>query len=290
MPEELKELVRDYFSGKISRREFIGRTALLTGSLAASSSISVNALAAPVPESTPLNDTSVRAQDVRFNGSAGPIFGYFARPTRAGPFAALILIHANQGLNDHIRNVARRLAEQGYATLAPDYLSRHGGTSKVNPRSEGLSNIRELAPWNTVAEDTDAGCNYLRALSEVNSDRLGLLGFCWGGEMAFAAATAVRGLRAVAVFYGRSPKPLELVNNIEAPVIAHYGEKDPGVNQDIPATEEAMRRFNKPYDFKIYSDAQHGFYNETTPDRFHPAAADEAWKKTLELFKKQLQS
>ena len=101
--------------------------------------------------------------------------------------------------------------------------------------------------------------------------------------------TQVRGLSAAVVFYGRSPKPIELVKHIEAPILAHYGEKDPGVNQDIPSTEEAMKKFNKPYTYKIYPGAQHGFYNEGNPERHHPEAAREAWAKTLDLFKNKLQ-
>ena len=198
------------------------------------------------------------------------------------------MIHANQGLNNHVRDVARRLAKEGYVTLAPDYLSRRGGTVKVNPKGEGLSTIRELAPWQEVAEDTGAGFVYLQTLSDVRGDRRGVIGFCWGGEMTFCAATQVRGLRAAVVFYGRSPKPIDLVKHIEAPVMAHYGEKDPNVNQDIPATEEAMKKFNKPYTYKIYPGAQHGFYNEANPERHHPEAAKEAWAKTLDLFRKRL--
>ena len=84
--------------------------------------------------------------------------------------------HANQGLNDYTRDLARRLAKQGYVTLAVDYLSRHGGTQKANANGEGLSNIRELEPWQAVAEDTDGGYSYLKTLPTVRSDRLGLVG------------------------------------------------------------------------------------------------------------------
>lgn len=80
------------------------------------------------------------------------------------------------------------------------FLSCHGGTAKTNPKGEGLSNIRELAVWQAVAEDTDAGYSYLKALPNIRSDRLGLIGFCWGGEMTFLTATEVRGLNAVVVF------------------------------------------------------------------------------------------
>ena len=152
-----------------------------------------------------------------------------------------------------------------------------------------MSNIRELAPWQDVAQDADAGYSYLRTLADVRGDRLGVIGFCWGGEMTFSTATQVRGLKAVALFYGRSPKPIELVKNIEAPVIAHYGEKDTGVNQDIPATVEAMNKFNRPYNYKIYPGAQHGFYSEGS-DRYHPEAAKEAWAKTLDHFKSNLKT
>lgn len=123
----------------------------------------------------------------------------------------------------------------------------------------------------------------------MRGDRLGVVGFCWGGEMSFAVATQVRGLKAAVVFYGRSPNPLDLVQNVQAPVLAHYGEKDPGVNQDIPATVEAMKKYNKSYTYKIYSGAQHGFYADTNLERYHPEAAKEAWDKTLDFFKKNLQ-
>ena len=107
--------------------------------------------------------------------------------------------------------------------------------------------------------------------------------------MTFSAATQVRGLRAVVVFYGRSPNPIDLVQRIEAPVVAHYGEKDPGVNQDIPATVEAMKKYNRPYDYKIYPGAFHGFYNETS-ERYNPQAAREAWAKTLDTFGRTLKA
>src|SRR5689334_8863654 len=107
---------------------------------------------------------------------------------------------------------------------------RHGGTQKANPNGEGLSNIRELEPWQAVAEDTDGGYSYLKTLPTVRSGRLGLVGFGWGGEMTFASATEVRGFEAVVVFYGH-PRPLERLEKIQAPVLSHYGEKDPGVKR-----------------------------------------------------------
>jgi carboxymethylenebutenolidase len=105
--------------------------------------------------------------------------------------------------------------------------------------------------------------------------------------MTFAAATQIPTLTAAVVYYGRSPNPLDLVQNIKAPVMAHYGEKDPGVNKGIAETEAAMKKYRKIYDYKIYPGALHAFNNETGP-AYHAEAANEAWQKTLAFFGKTL--
>jgi carboxymethylenebutenolidase len=129
----------------------------------------------------------------------------------------------------------------------------------------------------------------LRVLPDVRGDRIGMVGFCWGGEMIFATATQVPSLRAAVVYYGRSPD-LNLVQNIKTPIMAHYGEKDPGVNKGIPDTEAAMKKHKKTYDYKIYSGAPHAFNNDTNPERYNAAAAGEAWQRTLGFFKKHLRA
>ena len=290
MPEKFRQLIRDYRNGRITRRQFMRKAAAITGSLVLADKLLENLARSPAyAAQVDVNDPTVSSREVEYPGNAGTVQAYLAHPSASGKHPAVIVIHANQGLNDYTRDVARRLAKQGYVALAVDFLSRHGGTQKVNPKGEGLNNIRELEPWQAVAEDTDAGYAYLKTLPDVRADRLGLIGFCWGGEMTFSTATEVRGLNAVVVFYGRSPKPLERVEKIQAPVLAHYGEKDPGVNQDIPSTEEAMKQYAKSYTYKIYPGAFHGFHTDTS-DRYHPEAAKEAWAKTLDFFKKQLQS
>jgi carboxymethylenebutenolidase len=290
MAEKIRELIRQYQGGKITRREFMRRAVALTGSLAASYSL-IDALAhsrAYAGEVDP-NDPALLSHDVEYAGRATSVFGYLARPAALGKFPTIIVIHANQGLNDYTRDVARRFAKEGYVSLAVDFLSRHGGTKKVNPKGEGLGNIRDLAPWYGVAEDADSGFAFLRTFPDVRADRSGLVGFCWGGEMTFSSTTQIRGLKAAVVFYGRSPQPLDLVKNIQAPVLAHYGEKDPTVNQDIPSTEQAMKKYKKSYTYKIYPGAQHGFQTDTNPERYHADAAKEAWTRTLDFFKKHLQ-
>jgi carboxymethylenebutenolidase len=291
MPEKFKQLLREYRDGKITRRLFLCKAAAIAGGLAVADNLLERLASCPAyAAEVDVNDPGVSSREVEYPGKAGTVFGYLARPAPQGKYPAIVVIHANQGLNDYTRDIARRLAKQAYVALAVDYLSRQGGTKHANPKGEGLSNIRELAPWQAVAEDSDAGYAYLKRLPDVRGDRLGLIGFCWGGEMSFSTATEVRGLNAAVVFYGRSPKQLERVEKIQAPVLAHYGEKDPGVNQDIPATEEAMKKYHKSYAYKIYPGAQHGFHTDTSRERYHPEAAKEAWVKTLDFFKKNLQS
>jgi carboxymethylenebutenolidase len=291
MPEEIKELIQEYQEGTITRREFIQKAAVIMGSLAAANSL-IEPLIPSLSYAAQVdpNDPGLTSSEVQFAGKAGTVFGYLSRPKASGKYPAIIVIHENRGLNDHIRDVARRFAKEEYAALAPDYLSRHGGTSKANPKGEGLGNMRELAPWQGVAEDTDSGFGYLRRLSEVRGDRLGVVGFCWGGEMTFAVTTQVRGLKAAVVYYGRSPSPIDLVKNIEASVLAHYGEDDPGVNKTIPAAEEAMKKYNKSFTYKIFPGAKHAFNNDTNAERYNPEAAKEAWGRTLEFFKKHLKA
>ena len=290
MPEEVRRLIQEYKEGKLSRREFIVRAVAITGSFAAANALIQSfvpsiAYAAQVDA----NDPALTSRNVEYPGKAGTVLGYLTRPSAAGKFPAIIVIHQNTGLNEHIRDVARRFAKQGYAALAVDYLSRQGGTQKANPDGKGLPNIRELAPTQAVIEDRDAGFGYLRTLPEVQANQLGVVGFCWGGGMGFAVATGVRGLKAVVVYYGASPNPLDLVKNIEAPVLAHYSEEDPGITKGVPATEEAMKKYNKSYTYKIYPGAKHAFNDDTQAERYNPEAAKEAWGRTLEFFKKNLQ-
>ncbi|MGH7826119.1 MAG: dienelactone hydrolase family protein [Candidatus Binatia bacterium] len=291
MAEKLKELMREYQEGKISRREFLRQAIMLTGSLAAANSLvggllPTNSYAAQVAS----DDPEILTHNIEYKGKTGPVYAYLARPVKAGKYPGVIVIHENRGLTDHIRDVARRFAKQGYVALAPDYLSRLGGTMKANPTGEGIRKLREMVPWQAVAEDTAAGFDYLKVLPDVRADRQGLVGFCWGGEMTFAAATQIPTLDAAVVYYGRSPNPIDAVKNVRAPVLAHYGEKDPGVNKVIPDTEAAMKKYNKTYDYKIYPGAQHAFNNDDNPSRYHAEASREAWTRTLEFFKKNLKS
>ncbi len=106
--------------------------------------------------------------------------------------------------------------------------------------------------------------------------------------MAFTSAARIRGLKAAVIFYGRTPKPLDVVQNIEAPVMAHYGGEDKRINKGLDATVAAMKKYKKPFDYKIYPGAKHSFMSDNRKSRYHPVAAKEAWSRTQEFFGKHL--
>jgi len=262
---------------------------MVTGSLAATNGVlaalsPADADAAMVQENYP----EILTHYVKYDGKKGAVAAYLARPVKAGKYPGIVAIHENAGLSNHIRDLARRLAKDGYVVLAPNYLSRLGGTRLVTPKGTGISNIRELVPWPIITEDTVSGFKYLKVLPDVRADKLGLIGFCWGGGMAFAAATQIPALDAVIVYYGRSPSPLDLVKNIRAPVFANYGEKDEGITKGVDATAAAMKKYSKIYDYKVFAGAGHAFNSDANPSRYNPQAAKEAWAHTLAFLNKNL--
>ena len=193
MAKELKKLINEYEEGRVSRREFMRQAVMITGSLAAANSLIGGLLylgsdAAQVAPNDPGRPDSQR--HIRRKNWAGVWLS--GSPDESRTIPGVIVIHENAGLSDHVRDVARRFAKEGYVALAPDFLSRQGGTPKANPQGVGLPNIRELAPVARRRRRCRRGIRYLRVLPDVRRDRIGVVGFCWGGGMAFVTATQIR--------------------------------------------------------------------------------------------------
>jgi carboxymethylenebutenolidase len=291
MSGPIEELIKDYGDGVISRREFIHRSAMLTGSLAAAAALADTLRPAPsYAAQVEPNDPALASSEMKFNSTDGtPILGYLTQPKAPGKYPAIVVIHENRGLNDHIRDVARRFAKSGYVALAPDLLSRQGGTQAFPGPDAAIEGIRKVSEDNIV-QDLTGAINYLRAQNFVRPNSIGVVGFCWGGGNAFLIATRNKDLAAVVVYYGRHPTNLDDVKNIPAPVLAHYGEKDERITSTAPKVEEAMKKHGKSFEYKVYSGAPHAFNNDTEPQRYQAEAAKEAWAKTLEFFNKHLKS
>lgn len=291
MAEELKNPVQEFRDGTISRRDFLHKTALLTGALTVAATLpeslgSVKVYAAQVDPADP----ALTSSDIKFNSTdGGAVNGYLTRPKDDLNHPAVVVIHENRGLTDHIRDVARRLAKAGYVALAPDLLSRQGGTGSF-PNDEavtaGIGKLNEEG----ITNDLTGAINYLKGQSFVRANKIGVTGFCWGGGNTLLIATRNKDLAAAVVYYGRNPKNLDDVKNVTAAVLGQYGEKDEPITSQVPKLAEAMKKYGKSFEYKVYTGAPHAFNNDTNADRYRPEAAKEAWSRTIEFFKAHLQS
>ena len=291
MAENVKKLVEEFRDGSISRREFIKESAVVTGGIAVGTVVG-DAIAprASYAAQVDPNDPALTSTDVKFPSTDGASTGgYLSRPKGDGKFPAVVVIHENRGVNDHIRDVARRLAKSGYAAIAPDLLSRQGGTGSFASPDEANKGIAKLDE-ETLTKDLTGAINYLKGQNFVQADKMTVTGFCWGGGNVLLIATRNKDIAASVVFYGRNPKNIDDVQNIVGPVMGLYGGADERITGAVPNLEAAMKRYGKSFEYKIFPGAPHAFHNETNPERYRAVAAQDAWSKTLEFFKKHLQS
>jgi carboxymethylenebutenolidase len=207
---------------------------------------------------------------------------YMASPDGAGPFPGVVIIHEIFGLNDNIRDIARRFARAGYAALAIDLFS---GRNRVACMFRIFNGIMFHSVDNSIVGELRAAIDYLRAQTEVDSKRIGVIGFCMGGSYALQLSIADDKLRAASVFYGQNPKPLEAVAKA-CPIVGNYPEKDFTANA-ARELEPMLEKYNVPHDIKIYPGAQHSFFNDQRANYNAEAAAD-AWQRTLIFFEKYL--
>ena len=231
------------------------------------------------------DDPALEAGPVQFPGQGATILGYLARPKGNGPFPAVLVCHENRGLLEHIKDVARRAAKAGYVGLAVDLLSRQGGIDKISDAAL-VPGLLANAPAQQLVQDFRDGVTYLQRQSFVAKDRIGMVGFCFGGGITWRCATQIPELKAAAPFYGPNP-PLEDVPKINAAVLAIYGELDTRITSGAAAIEEAMKKNNKTFEKIIYPKANHAFHNDTGAN-YSPEAAKDAWAKTLAWFDKYL--
>jgi len=229
-------------------------------------------------------DPAIEAAPVQFPDEGTTLMGYLARPIGDGPFPVVLVCHENRGLTEHIRDVTRRLAKAGYVALAVDLLSRQGGTEAVS--SGDVPGVLGNMPPDQFVQDFLSGWRYLQDQSFAQADRVGMVGFCFGGGVTWRVATEMPELKAAVPFYGPHPS-VDAVPNINAAVLAVYAERDQRINQGIPAMEAAMQQNNKVYEKVIYPDADHAFHNDTG-SRYNPEAARDAWARTLAWFERYL--
>lgn len=227
--------------------------------------------------------------------------GYLARPAQ-GRHPGVVMVHDVWGVSDHTRDMARRLAAEGYCVLAVDLYRREREVRIENPGAwmRALSDPQVLA-------DLQAGIDFLHARPEV-SGAVGLTGFCMGGMYALMGACQCSGLSAAAPFYGllshrrgllhdpqgldpaRKPRePLAMAPELRCPLLAFFGAEDEFISvEEVRELERALARSGQPFEVVLYPGAGHAFMNDTRPAAFRPQIAQDAWGRLLRFFGQHL--
>jgi carboxymethylenebutenolidase len=301
-------LVTSYQLGQISRRQFIRRAVVTFGSLSVANMVLAACQAVPItaPQPTliqtpPAVDpapTAVATEEADEEAEAGgdlitemitypdrdgeELTGYLARPADGEPRAAVIVIQEWWGLDEHIQDLTRRFAAEGFVALAPDL---YKGQVATEP-DEARKLVMELDMAEAVAE-IDQGIAFLLEQEYVSGDKAGVVGFCMGGGLALQLAVNSERVGAAVPFYGNLLEP-EQAAQVQAPVQAHYGTED---RFDLDALEEMGQiieeEAGQPSEVYIYEGAPHAFLNDTAAS-YRPEAAAEAWERTLAWFRQHL--
>lgn len=281
---ELLELYDYYAHGKINRREFLDRAATFTLGVSALSVLAALSPDYALAEQVVFTDPGIIAEYVVYPSPEGhgDVRAYLVRPAEpAGKVPAVVVAHENRGLNPYIEDVARRLAKAGFIALAPDGLTSVGGYPGNDDKGRELQSTVDPEK---LMNDFLAAINWLQGHDETTG-KVGIVGFCYGGGVANAAAIANPDLGAAVAFYGR--QPTKNVGKIKAPVLLHYAEFDSGINQGWPPYKEALQAAGKQYQAYIYPGVNHGFHNDSTP-RYDQVAAELAWGRTIDWFTRKL--
>jgi carboxymethylenebutenolidase len=293
--EQIDDLIHLYVDGAFGRRELLKRVAMYTGSVAAAVTAvgpevmahSAHASKRPPNASVPENARDIQWSWVDYAGDAGTLRGYLTRPRfRAGPFPAILVIHENRGLNDHIKDVTRRVARAGFLGLGVDLLSRVGGTEAYPDPMQATQALTLISAGDRLA-DLRSAIQFLKTDSDVRADRIGTVGFCLGGGLVFTLAFNVPELAAAVPFYGTPPNPLPEWDNFNAKLLAIFSETDYNQNTRIPELVSGLVQRRKTMGLHLYQGTAHGFHNDTSPIYNADAAAD-AWSETIAFFSTHL--
>jgi carboxymethylenebutenolidase len=283
--QDMIQLYDEYTHLTLDRRDFMEKLSKLAGSAAAAAAIapliaSNKAAAAIISE----QDPRVLGEVATYAGKSGDVKAYLAKPAQPpAKLPAVVVIHENRGLNAHIKDVARRVALEGFMALAPDLLSPAGGTpSDENAAAQMVSTLDRA----TTVADLVAATEYLRGRADATG-RIGAIGFCWGGGMVNQLAVNDAKLVAAVAYYGPQPTADD-AKKIKARLMLHYAGLDERIDAGIPAYEAALKAAGVDYRIFVYDGVNHAFNNDTSAARYDKAAADLAWSRTVAFLKESL--
>lgn len=224
---------------------------------------------------------------VEFKANGRTANGYLAIPKagrgqKAGP--GVIVIQEWWGLVDHIKDVCDRFANEGFVALAPDIY--HGATTKSPDEAGKLMMALRI---DEAEKDLNGAIQYLLDHDATTGDKAGVVGFCMGGALSLYAATKNANIGACVVFYGIHPNVKPDLPNLQAPVLGIYAENDGFVTPDVVhQLEQQLKSLGKQVETHIYPETDHAFFNDTRPEVYNAEASADAWRRTIDFFRKHL--
>ncbi len=259
---------------------------------------------------------------VEYEGASGTIPAFLTKPSGSGPWPAVIVIHEIFGLVDHTKDVANRLAKEGYVAFAPSLfgspqLARILTQDKIRmamqlmyrlprrdpelakqaiaklpepDRSQVGETVQMLLggmPRDRLIQDLVAAVGYLRIQQFVQGDRIGCVGFCFGGGLSIGLACAAD-VAACVIFYGENPTPIERLEHVKGAVLGLYGAEDARINAGLGNLAKAMAEYKKDFEMRVYPGAGHAFFNDTNPTTYRKEAAVDAWDRVLRFYRRTL--
>jgi carboxymethylenebutenolidase len=268
-----------------TRRDFIV-TALAAGFALAVRPVSAQTITTPA--------SGLRASEVAIPVAGGRMPAYRAMPAARGRYPVVLVVQEIFGVHEHIRDVCRRLAKRGYFAVAPELFARQGDVSKMSDVKQIVSGVVSKVPDAQVMSDLDSTVAWA-GTERGNTDRLGITGFCWGGRITWLYAAHNARLKAGVAWYGRlqgetdalhPTNPIDVAASLKAPVLGLYGGADTGIPiEAIERMRSALKAAGKPSEIVVYPGAPHGFHADYR-ESYRPKAAQDAWKRMLEWFRK----
>ncbi len=225
-------------------------------------------------------------KEVSYKSGNETVNGVLYTPNGKGPFPALVVIHAWWGLNDGVKEQARKLTDEGYETLAIDLYR-----GKVATSPEEAHELMRGVPEDRAQRDLLAAYDYLASQQNVEKNKIGAIGWCMGGGYALDLAVAQPKLAVDIINYGHLATDDSTLQKINAKVLGIFGGQDRGITPDsVRAFEQQMKKLGKSIEVKIYPDAGHAFENPNNKSGYRAGDAQDAWNRTVTFLKENLKS
>jgi carboxymethylenebutenolidase len=276
----------------------IGKTALTRREMMMTTlAVGFAAATLPVHAETVITTSAdgLTAGEVKIPVADGEIPAYRAMPAKGSAFPLVLVVQEIFGVHEHIKDVCRRFAKEGYCAIAPEMYARQGDVSKLTDYREIFAQVVSKVPDAQVMSDLDAAVAWAAKTDSGDPARVAVTGFCWGGRITWLYAAHNPKLKAGVAWYGRlvgqptelQPRyPIDVAAELKAPVLGLYGEKDQGIPlEDVEKMRSALAAAKQPSEIVVFPEAPHGFHADYRPS-FREAAAKDAWAQCLAWFRK----